>query len=119
MDDERARPGRMGPFVVCEGQCALMRAKDSCDQRRRTVDQPQGCALCLLGGVRRAYQPRMLPYWRWFNCFAPTKASAEGGRDEIGPPSASRPLLVLRHIQKIQGPLSLGTPTIGTAEVSS
>jgi hypothetical protein len=46
----------MWPFVVGERRCASMRARRSFDQHRRSVDRPQGCALCLIGAVRRAYQ---------------------------------------------------------------
>ena len=64
--------------MVCERRYALMRAKRSFDQHRRTVDGLQGCAICLLGIVRRAYQHATgVDY--------PTKASAEGGRDEVSP----------------------------------
>jgi hypothetical protein len=48
----------------------------------RIVDGPQGCALCLLGVVRRAYQHANKP---GVGGFRPTKASVEGGRDEVSP----------------------------------
>src|SRR5271168_263767 len=35
-DNERARPDRMGQFVVCERRYALMRARMSFSHRRRT-----------------------------------------------------------------------------------